>query len=129
LLNKLFEVLFVLAQLGAAIVLEKSMKQNVLGELCGTCWCFVRYFNWKFETFFFSRGWIVLNFFLNFEQTGASCSYKIVLIKKSVNYSRFYSKLYFNCSVENVSSKCVETFRAEYFHYYSLSSFCYSILF
>jgi len=33
------------------------MKQNTLCELCGTCCCFVRYFNWKFKALFFCRGW------------------------------------------------------------------------
>jgi len=31
-------------------------------SLCGTCCCFVHYFNWKFETLFFCWGWIVLKF-------------------------------------------------------------------
>jgi len=38
--------------------------------------------NRKFETSFICRGWTVLNLFLNFEENWASCSYKIVLIKK-----------------------------------------------
>jgi len=54
------KLLFVLMQLGAAV----SIKENALCELCGTCCCFICYFNWKFETLFFSRGWIVLNLFL-----------------------------------------------------------------
>jgi len=33
------------------------MKQNELCELCGICCCFLHYFNWKFETLFFCRGW------------------------------------------------------------------------
>jgi len=31
--------LFVLAQLGAAVVREKAWSKNVLCELCGTCCC------------------------------------------------------------------------------------------
>jgi len=26
-------------------------------ELCCTCFCFVHYYNWKFETLFFCWGW------------------------------------------------------------------------
>jgi len=81
--DKQYEVYVCACAAGSSVVYTRiSMKKNALSELCGTFFCFDHYFNWKFETLFFCRGWIALNLFLNFEQKWASCSYKIILIKK-----------------------------------------------
>jgi len=58
LLNKLYEV-FVCARAA-----ESFSFVNKHEAKCSTCCCFVYYFNSKFETLLFCRGWIVLNLFL-----------------------------------------------------------------
>jgi len=75
--------LFVLAQLGASICTR--IMCTFFAICAALAAAFVHYFNWKFDNLFFFWGWIVLNFFLNFEKKWTLCSYKIVLIKKCSN--------------------------------------------
>jgi len=66
LLNKQFEILFVLAQLEAIVVVRECA--NALCKLCGTCCCFVHNFSWEFESLLFCWGWDCSYFILKFEQ-------------------------------------------------------------
>jgi len=36
---------------------EETYCEETHCELCGTCCCFIHFFNWKFETLFYCRGW------------------------------------------------------------------------
>jgi len=58
LLSKQYEVFVCSRAAGIYSCTCWSVKENALCEWCGTCCCFVHYFNSKFETLFFCYGWV-----------------------------------------------------------------------
>jgi len=85
LLNKLNDIFVCACTAGnRQFYVNKREAKHTLLILCGTCYYFVHYFNWNLSLCSSAEAGIVLNLFLNFEERWASCSYKIVLMKKSV---------------------------------------------